>query len=59
MTLREQTTIRLPGELMQRIRREADKRGDSFNETIVRLIRLGFQAESSQSLSHSPRQPAS
>jgi hypothetical protein len=30
---REQTTIRLPAGLKEQLQREADRRGDSFNET--------------------------
>lgn len=44
--MREQTTIRLPVELKEQLRQEADKRGDSFNETIIRLIRAGLEAQS-------------
>ena len=43
---REQTTIRLPAELRERLQREADRRGDSFNETVIRLIRLGLEFQS-------------
>ena len=42
---REQTTIRLPAELKEKIQREADRRGDSFNETIIRLLRKGLQLD--------------
>lgn len=41
---REQTTIRLPAELKEQLQREADRRGDSFNETVVRIIRLGLKS---------------
>ena len=43
---REQTTIRLPVELKEQLQREADRRGDSFNETVIRLIRLGQKLQS-------------
>lgn len=46
---REQTTLRLPAELLEQIRRQAQERGDSVNETIIRYIRLGMQAESHHS----------
>lgn len=36
-TNREQTTIRLPAGLKEQLQREADRRGDSFNETVIRL----------------------
>ena len=41
---KEQTTIRLPVELKERIQREADERGASFNETAVLLMRKGLEA---------------
>ena len=44
-TNREQTTLRLPGELMDAVRRQARERGDSLNETIIRLVRMGLEAE--------------
>ncbi len=40
---REQTTIRLPAELKEELQREADRRGDSFNETVIRIIRRGLE----------------
>lgn len=43
---REQTTIRLPAELKGQLQWEADRRGDSFNETVIRLIQAGWKAES-------------
>ena len=43
---REQTTLRLPGELLDMLRRQARERGDSLNETIIRLLRLGLEFES-------------
>lgn len=42
---RLQITIRLTGELKEKLQREADIRGDSFNETVVRIIRLGLQSQ--------------
>lgn len=40
---REQTTIRLHADLKEQIQREADKRGDSFNETVIRLLRKALK----------------
>lgn len=40
---REQTTIRLPAELKEQLQQEADRRGDSFNETVIRIIRKGME----------------
>ena len=45
---REQTTLRLPTEMLEELRRQAQKRGDSFNETVIRYIRLGLEAESAR-----------
>lgn len=45
---REQTTLRLPAELLDELRRQAQERGDSLNEMIIRLIRLGLEVESSR-----------
>ncbi len=56
---REQTTIRLPAELKERLQREADRRGDSFNETLIRLIRLGLQLQSDREHVHNPQPPVS
>lgn len=42
---RTQITIRLTAELKEELQREADTRGDSFNETVVRIIRLGLQSQ--------------
>ena len=36
---REQTTIRLPAELKDKINREADKRNISFNAMVILLLR--------------------
>ena len=46
MTERVATTIRLPEALKEQLQREAEKRGDSFNETVIRLIRAGMEAQS-------------
>lgn len=35
---RTQITIRLPAELKEELRQEAERRGDSFNETVIRLV---------------------
>ena len=56
---RTQTTLRLPEELMEQLRAEAEKRGSSVNETIIRLIRKGLQGESDRAGARSPEQPAS
>jgi predicted HicB family RNase H-like nuclease len=45
---REQTTIRLPAELLEALRREANERGYSLNGYIIRLIELGRKSESSR-----------
>lgn len=42
---REQTTLRLPRALMDQLREQAQERGDSVNETIIRYLRLGLEAE--------------
>lgn len=41
---REQTTIRLPAEFKERIQQEADRRGDSFNETVIRLLQKALES---------------
>lgn len=43
---REQTTIRLPVELKEEIQRLADKHGVSFNQIVVKIIRIGVQHQS-------------
>lgn len=43
---REQTTLRLPPELLEKLRQQAQEKGDSLNETIIRLIRVGLEEES-------------
>lgn len=50
---REQMTIRLPVGLKERIQQEADRRGDSFNETVIRLVRLGLESQSNRCSAHS------
>ena len=40
---REQTTIRLPSGLKERIQHEADKRGDSFNGLIVMMLNKAWE----------------
>lgn len=40
---REQTTLRLPVELMERLRRQAQEMGISTNALILLLIDKGFQ----------------
>lgn len=56
---REQTTIRLPKDLKEQVQKEADIRGDSFNETIIRLVRLGMEFQSDRYSAHSLLSPAS
>ncbi len=50
----EQTTIRLPVKLKEQLQQEADRRGDSFNETVIRFIRLGLEFQSGHYSVHSP-----
>ena len=52
---RKQTTIRLPTELKEALDREADRRGDSFNETVIRLIRMGLALQSDHDRARNPR----
>lgn len=42
---REQTTIRLPKELKDKIQRKADQEGQSLNTMILILIRKGLEEE--------------
>ena len=42
---REQTTIRLPEDLKERLQRQADRRGLSFNAYVLLLIDKGLQSE--------------
>ena len=39
---REQTTIRLPAELKERLQQEADKLGVSFNGLVIEYLRQGL-----------------
>ena len=41
---REQTTIRLPKDLKEKIQREADKRGDSFNGFVIVLLNKALKS---------------
>lgn len=43
---REQITLRLPVELKEKLQQEAERKGDSLNETILRLLRLGLEVRS-------------
>lgn len=45
-TEREQTTVRLPAELKKQLQQEADRRGDSFNETLIRFLRFALESQS-------------
>lgn len=40
---REQTTIRLPAELKEKIQQEADRRGITLHDLIVFILWEGFQ----------------
>lgn len=39
---KEQTTIRLPAKLKEKLQQEADRLGVSFNEMLIRLIKEGL-----------------
>lgn len=54
MTTREQTTIRLPAELLDALRREAEGRGVSFNAMVIQLIRIGLEALTFRAPSQTP-----
>lgn len=41
---REQTTLRLPGELMEMLRRQARERGMSLNSIMVLALYKGLEA---------------
>lgn len=56
---REQTTIRLPGELKAKLQREADSRGDSFNETVIRFLRQGLLQQSDHVMPQKRKLPVS
>ena len=43
MASKEQTTIRLPAELKQRLQQTADRRGDSFNGLVVMLLNKSLE----------------
>ena len=43
---REQTTIRLPSEMMEQLWQKAQERGDSLQGTIIRLLHLALEYES-------------
>lgn len=45
MPEREQTTIRLPVELKERLQQQAAERGFSFNALVIILLRKGLEAE--------------
>ena len=40
---KEQTTIRLPVDLKERLQQEADKRGDSLNTMVIVVLRKGLE----------------
>lgn len=42
---REQITIRLPADLKQQIQRKADDMWQSFNTTVIVLLRKALEAE--------------
>lgn len=42
---REQITIRLPKDLKDKIQRQADKMGISFNARLIMIIQKGFKSE--------------
>lgn len=45
MMEREQTTLRFPPELKEKLQREAQERGVSFNEYVLWLIRKARKSE--------------
>jgi predicted HicB family RNase H-like nuclease len=45
---REQMTIRLPADLKEKIQREADKRGFSFNGLVIEFLRCGLEQSQEQ-----------
>ena len=59
MKEREQTTIRLPAELKELLQKQADMRGDSFNGTVIRLIRLGLEVQSDRCPARTSQQSVS
>lgn len=50
---RKQTTLRLPPELLEQMWSQAQARGDSLNETFIRYLLLGLEAESCRFVPHS------
>lgn len=54
---REQTTLRLPGELLEVLRRQARERGMSFNDYVLLALNryAAHQMESGRAPSRSPR----
>lgn len=42
--MREQITIRLPSELKERLQKEADRLGVSFNEITIKMIHEGIKS---------------
>lgn len=52
----EQTTLRLPPELKEQLQRIAKVRGDSLNETVIRLILAGMRQQSPRVPAHTPGQ---
>ena len=56
-TNREQTTLRLPGELMDMLRRQAREMGMSFNDYVLLALNryAAHQMESGRAPSRSPR----
>lgn len=40
---REQTTIRLPAELKEKLQQEAERLGISFNGYVISLLRAGLE----------------
>ena len=59
MTAREQTTLRLPAELMERLRQQAQEREASLNEIILHFIHKGLESESRRFDSHNRLSPPS
>lgn len=55
--MREQITLRLPTELLEATRQQAQQKGDSVNEMIVRFIRQGLGWEFPHSGLQKPVQP--
>lgn len=55
----KQTSLRLPSELLEQLRQQAQERGDSVNETIIRYIRQGLEGEFRRSGSRTGEQRSS